>query len=542
MENRAKQICSVMGTLEGNRSTWEGHCQEAGRYLLQRNGDFQTQSRTEGQKRNHYEFDSTANRALERFAAAMDSILTPRTQQWHRLQAIDPDLQKIDSVKRYYDDITKLLFRTRYSTKSNFAAQQIEGYLNLGAWGMASKIITDDPENAAIRYKSVHCSELFVLENMHGIIDTVYRKYELTCKQAIEQFGEGNVSPSISKQSEKDPSKKFWFVHAISPNPKYVEDSLNPDEFKYRSEYVELDKKEIVSTGGFRTFPIPVSRYATATGETYGRSIAMSALADIKTLNAMGKTQLKGGQLAIEPPLLLHDDGVMNRFHVKPNALNYGGVDGQGRKLVHPLNNGARLDFNEAGMDKKREAINDAFFVTLFQILVDNPRKMTATEVLERAEEKGVLLGPMGARQETEDLGMMIERELDILGAANQLPPPPPELIEAGSVDYEVYYTSPLARAQRAQATLGMQRTVEQAMAVYQIDPMPARSIDFQYYIREFGDSQGAPAELFKLKEQVEADMAAEKQQQQMQQAVQAGPQVASAIKDIAQAQMMGRS
>ena len=40
---------------------------------------------------------------------------------------------------------------------------------------------------------------------------------------------------------------------------------------------------------------------------------------------------------------------------------------------------------------------------------------MTATEVLERAREKGALLAPTMGRQQSEALGPMIEREIDIL-------------------------------------------------------------------------------------------------------------------------------
>jgi hypothetical protein len=48
---------------------------------------------------------------------------------------------------------------------------------------------------------------------------------------------------------------------------------------------------------------------------------------------------------------------------------------------------------NTPQIDRLEMRINDTFLITLFQIMVDNPR-MTATEVMEKAQEKSMLLTP----------------------------------------------------------------------------------------------------------------------------------------------------
>ena len=145
----------------------------------------------------------------------------------------------------------------------------------------------------------------------------------------------------------------------------------------------------------------------------------MIVLPDIKMLNEMSKTVIRAAHKTVDPPLLLHDDGVLGlsrggRPNLDPGALNVGGIDDQGRPKVLPLQTGARPDLGLELMEQRRKVINDAFLVTLFQILVEGPA-MTATEVLERAKEKGALLAPTMGRQQSEALGPMIERELDIL-------------------------------------------------------------------------------------------------------------------------------
>jgi replicative superfamily II helicase len=85
-------------------------------------------------------------------------------------------------------------------------------------------------------------------------------------------------------------------------------------------------------------------------------------------------------------------------------------VSKEGRELIKPLPAGSMIA-NDKLMEMERVIIHDAFLISLFQILVDTPT-MTATEVLERAREKGMLLAPTAGRLQAEWLGPMIEREI----------------------------------------------------------------------------------------------------------------------------------
>ncbi len=118
---------------------------------------------------------------------------------------------------------------------------------------------------------------------------------------------------------------------------------------------------------------------------------------------------MRAAHKIVDPPLLLQEDGVLQAFNTRPGALNYGGVNERGEQMVRPLETGARVDIGMDMMDQRRKVINDAFLITLFQILVEAPN-MTATEAMLRAQEKGALLAPTMGRQQSEMLGPMIER------------------------------------------------------------------------------------------------------------------------------------
>lgn len=51
----------------------------------------------------------------------------------------------------------------------------------------------------------------------NGLIDTVFREYELTAQQAIKEFGIENVSDRLKRISESKPDSKHRFIHAIYP-------------------------------------------------------------------------------------------------------------------------------------------------------------------------------------------------------------------------------------------------------------------------------------------------------------------------------------
>jgi hypothetical protein len=172
--------------------------------------------------------------------------------------------------------------------------------------------------------------------------------------------------------------------------------------------------------------------------ETYGRSPAMQVLPALKTLNAEKTTFLKVGHRAADPTLLTYDDGLVDPT-MKPGAINKGGMSAEGKPLIGILPTG-QIQVTKEMMDEERSLINDAFLVTLFQILTETPT-MTATEVIERTNEKGILIAPTVGRQQSEYLGPLIHRELDLLSRMKKLPPMP-DVIRRTKGDYNVVYTS----------------------------------------------------------------------------------------------------
>lgn len=496
MENDlAQEIIREFKFVANDRGNWEQHWREiAERVIPSQSFTFNTLNQYDparGEKRTQFLFDSTASIALNRFASILDSLLTPRNTTWHKLAASDPELMKDRNVNLWFEEVTRILFKYRYTPNANFSSQNQQNYKSIGAFGTGGMFIDDLFGGSGIRYKAIHLSELFFVENHQGLVDKVMRHFALTARQAYQKWGD-KLPDGIKNAMGTSPDKRFFFLHCVKPNDDRDPERLDSKGMAYKSYYIAMEGGKLMEEGGYNSFPYAISRYEQAPGEVYGRSPAMDVLPAIKTLNEQKKTVLKQGHRTVDPVLLVHDDGIIDSFSLKPGALNAGGVSADGRPLVQALPVG-NVNIGRDMMNEERAIINDAFLVTLFQILTETPA-MTATEVMERTREKGILLAPTLGRQQSEYLGPLIDREVDILSRQGLLPPMPGLLLEARG-EYTVVYDSPLSRAQRAEEAGGLMRTVETAMQVANStqDMSVMDHFNWDVIIPEVASIQGVP-------------------------------------------------
>lgn len=503
-QEKAQRILREFNQEMGSRGVWESHWQEiAERIWPGMSWKFNPfWYSTPGQKKNQHVFDSTATISLSRFAAILDSLLTPRSSIWHNLTAIDPSLMRRQDVRDYYEDVNRVLFHYRYLGQANFESQNHFTFKALGGFGNGCLFIDAlKGRNAkGLRYRGLSLGETYWAENHQGIIDKLWRYFELTARQAVQvKDWQGKpwklkLPESILKAAVDSPEAIFHFIHIVQPRDDAEYDPKRKDVFgmPWDSSYICKEDVTLLEEGGYNTFPYAPSRYDVFPGEKYGRSPAMDLLPAIKTLNEQKKVILKQGQRISDPVLLTHDDGVVDGLSLRPGAVNPGGVTADGRPLVHTLPVG-NVQVTKEMMQDERELIKDGFLVSIFQILQENPQ-MTATEVLERAKEKGILLTPTIGRQQSERDTPMIERELDVL-AQQGLLPKMPLILQQAKAEFKTVFDSPLNRAQRAEEGAGVTRTIQTVLEVVNAtqDPTPLDNFDLDTITRDLAQINAVP-------------------------------------------------
>ena len=487
-----------------------------------------------GTKKTDLMYDATAALAAMRFAAVIESISTPQNQLWHKLRINDPMLDKNRQVRAYMEQLNDIVYKARYAPRANFIGQSQKVYSGYGVYGNGSLFTDGQPDGNGLRYRNLHLGETYFIENHQGIIDTMYRSFTLRPQQIVDQFGTKNVPDSIMRKLEmpSQQDENIECLHIIYPRDRFDPFSLNPKEFPFASMYYLVMDKVQLEESGYRTWPLPYTRYMQFANETYGRGPAQLVLPSIKVLNEEKKTVLKQGHRTVDPVLLAFDDGQVGSFSMRNGAFNTGGVNAQGRPLVHPLPVG-NLTIGQELMQDERNVINDAFLLTLFQILVQN-HTMSATEALERAREKGMLLAPTAGRQQSEFLGPLIHREIDVLDQQGKIPPPPAILAQAGA-EYTIEYDNPMSRMARSERAAGFMRSYDTAMQVAAAtgDPSMLDWHDVDAATPELMDIYGSPVTWIRSPEAVQKIRDQRAQQQQQQQQTDNAPAAASVMKTM---------
>ena len=535
MSITADDIIKRQDSLASQRSNWDSLWQRVADVVSPGKGF--TATRTPGQRNEQNIFDSTAVSDSEKFASVMESMLTPRAQKWHSLKPKNPDLENNQAIMEWCEYVTDMLFSLRYSARANFAGQFHEAFLSLGNFGTGAVYVADDV-GRGIRYKSVFLGELYITENAHGFIDTVYRKYSMSPQQAMAEYGaDADNLPDKLKQDFQQGKydTSYCFIHAVIPQDDAAEKL--PPGMRWASYHVCVDNKMLVrKPSGYFSFPYAIGRYITEPGEVYGRGPGITVLADIKTINQMSKANLRAAELSVTPPLVAPTlDNLSGGVKFMPGAVNYGAMSMDGKPLLAPVNLAGSVPIGLEVEEQRRQVIHNAYLVSLFEILIHEPG-MTATQALLRVQERGMLLAPILGRMQAEMISPTVERELDIISRAGLLPPPPEELAESGGVVLSIEYDAAINRAQRSEEATAIMQTIEMALPMAQVDPAITKLFKFVEVGRELANINGMPAKLLNTPEEVYAMVQAEQQAQMAQAAIAAAPAMTQSVKDVAEA------
>lgn len=524
--DKAKNLLKRFDRLKSQRQNWESHWQEVADYMQPRKADV-TKSRSKGDKRTELIFDSSPLQSVELLAASLHGMLTNPSTPWFSLRFKEDGMENEDEAKEWLESATETMYAA--FNKSNFQQEIFELYHDLITFGTAAMFIEEDDEDI-LKFSTRHINEIYIAENEKGRIDTVFRKFKLSARAAVQKFG--NVSANIATTAKKDPYEEVEILHAVYPRSDFDPKKQDKANMPFESVYLEAGTGEELSVSGFREFPFVVPRYLKASHEIYGRSPAMTALPDVKMLNEMSKTTIKSAQKQVDPPLLVPDDGFILPVRTVPGGLNF--YRAGTRDRIETLNIGANTPLGLNMEEQRRNSIRNAFYVN--QLMMQSGPQMTATEVIQRNEEKMRLLGPVLGRLQSELLKPLIDRAFSLILRKNLFRPAPEFL--AGK-DIEIEYVSPLAKAQKSSELQSIMRAIEIMGSLSNVAPV-FDHINMDKLVRHLADIVGVPQKILKPqselnaeRQQAQAQQEQMQQMQQLQQVAEAGGKIAPLAKAL---------
>jgi len=533
--------------LQADRSSWETHWSDLGRHILPRSPRFSTDDRNRGRPDRYAQiYDNNATRAKRVLSAGLMAGMTSPARPWFKLAPTAPELRDNHAVMLWLDEVVERM--QMVFSRSNVYRVLPRMYDELGVFGTAATLVLSDFDSV-IRCYPLSVGQYYLQQDWQGRITTCYRTFERSVSEVVKEFGYDNCSTHVRQAFDnRQLDLPIKILHVIEPRADQERNANSPlaTDMPWKSVYIEiagLDDR-VLRESGFRMMRVLAPRWRVEGGDVYGISPGMEALGDIKQLQQEQLCKSKAIAYKAEPPLQVPLSVAGRNRDVLPGGVTYfeprtifphdqatpqGGV-----RTAFDVN----LDIGHLLIDIQdvRMRIERAFYVDLFLMLSSrDPQRMTATEVMERQEEKLLMIGPVIERMANELLEPLIDitfREMMEVGA---LPPPPQELLGA---DLSVEFVSILAQAQRAVGITSTQQYMNDVLLVAQTRPDVLDNINFDAWVRETARMRGVEADLLVDERMVQHLRDARAQAQAAQEQVAMAREQAGVVKDLSTARV----
>jgi len=499
VEDKAKEVIEHFEKAKQRRTNWDNYWSIISQYVVPLKDNIYGAA-VHGTDKHNRLFDSTSVHANELLASALHSMLTNPSSTWFGLSTGEDKLDEVKEIRQWLQDATNKVMRTLNS--SNFQEEIHEIYLDLGSFGTGLLFMHEDDEKK-VRFEANQVYTAWLEENNTGEIDGLYRVYKYNLRQIIMEFGREVMTDELIEELKGNGDSKFEIIHAIFP----MENSE-----KFNSIHVLREKALLLREASYNEKPFAAPRWIKLSGESYGRSPAMKALPDIKMLNQMQRTLIRAAQKAVDPPIMVPDNGFLMPIKTTPSGVN---IYRAGTKdKIESFPNTARVDIGLEMIKETRMRIRESFFIDQLQ-LQDGPQ-MTATEVMQRTEEKLRVMGPILGRLHSELLRPIIDRVFNMLYRKKELGEIPKQL---KGKQLDIKYVSQISRAQRASEADTLQRVIQSVGALAQVDPTMLQAINGEEALRYNAQIFGLPEGMLRSREEMEnsRQQAAESQSKMMQ-------------------------
>lgn len=454
-------------------------------------------------------FDSTPEEALELLAAALQTYLTNPATTWAAIGLVSNAKDASEGVKNWLKDTIDRMMAKFNSEETLFHSAVHELYMDLPTFGTGVFFID---EYEGVRCLCIPLSEVVIAENAKGIIDTVFRSFEMTARQIMQKWPDG-ASAAVRESHEKDPEKKFRVIHAVYPREGFKKDSTKSKELPIASVYFEYTSKKILKESGYNEMPYMVPRWSKTSGCAYGRGPGHKALPDVRVLNEMSRSEMIAIDKAADPSTILPHDGFITDFESDGGSLNYHRSQGDIREKIMTMGSEADLTAIANAITRKQDSIKRKFLNHKLQ-MVGGPQK-TAEEVRAILKEGMTVLGPVTIRMQVEFLALCINRVFHIMLRNGELDEMPEELSEQ---PVRIQYISPISQAQKQMSAEAVKEAMAYAAPLLTANPALAGMFDFEEMIRDIPEMFGIAAKYVKSPERLKAEQKAQAQAQAKQQ------------------------
>lgn len=408
---------------------------------------------TPGDERYYDIFDEEAMILRRNLANQIGAMIRPRGQDWFKCKAYPRYLNKLDDVRIWCEEVTKITREILYTATSNFSRAMTESDNDYVAFGTSVVTHTYNSDKTGLVFECLHPRDCAYYKNSDFIVDEFYQRMTLTL-QSIDEMGLV-LPPDLVKIWREDPHREIEVRRCVYPIERYAGDKNLPRSAKYISMYFSSEyncefKSKSGATPFFRTWPYWIREWMNVSGEPSGRSPCTSvALATARGLNQAGLSIIESLEKIVNPPLVAPDDGVAGEINIRADGVTYYDTTMEygGRDPIYALPTGNPIIGMQYAESKQ------AFLARAFlQNIINFPgisKEMTKYEAQRLWEQYMRDAAPVFEPLEADNgrlLEPVFERSYDANGPGKSgaYPPPPEELVGA---EVKFDFDTPLSAA-----------------------------------------------------------------------------------------------
>lgn len=534
-ETLKEQLTKQLAQLEQERTTFEPHWRELSDFIIPRGSRFLTSEANRGDRRNTKIVDPTATMANRTLSSGMMSGITSPARPWFKLATPDPEMMDYGPVKLWLETVQNRM--NDMFNKSNLYQSLPIIYSSLGTFGTGALAVLEDDEDV-IRTMPFPVGSYYIANSPRLSVDTCFRKFSMTVRQLVREFGLNNVSSS-TKSAFENGTYENWVdvVHAVYPNMNRETGKMNAKNKAFRSVYFEVggDNDKVLRESGYDEFPVMAPRWEVNGEDVYGSSCpGMIALGQVKALQLEQRRKAQQIDKQTNPPMIGPTSLKTQRVSLLPGDITY--VDqvtgAEGLRPAYQVN--PNLGDLLGDIQDTRQLINSAYFVDLFMMLQNvNTRSMPVEAVIEMKEEKLLMLGPVLERLNDEFLDPLIDRAFSMMARKNMLPPPPDVM---QGMPLRIEYISVMAQAQKAIGLSSLERFVGFVGNLASAKPEALDKLDVDQAIDNYAVMSGVSPTVVVPQEQAQQTRNDRAQQQQQAMALQTGMAAVQGAKTLSEA------
>ena len=471
-------------------------------------------------------YDSAPIRAAATCSIGVRNWVTPATEQWLGL-AVPNNLVKLPQVgsgrmKRLMaqasdevddqgrDDATRWCDGTAEQISTDLSSSNFYSVVqpfNRGACIFGTALMfCEEGKDQLYRFEQFKVGTFAIAENDQKLIDTVFRWYKLTVRQAIQRFcqqddtGKPDLSQMPKKIAESWEREKydetFEFLHCVFPNPDFKAGAIGPAGMPVASYTIACEEKKIIQSGGYEEMPyfcLRWSRWGTD-DQPYGCSPAFECLPEARQLNYV----VQNWDALVELkafPRLLYPDNLDGNIQLAAGSVTVYQADKPNAKPEEWMTQGSEMSLEEM-VNRKQKAIDEAFFVDIFKMFdqLEGKQQRTAYEIAQRIGEKLDKFTGTFDQYVTELINPLVRRLLGIALRAGRLVQAPPSLMVQKDPKAQpelalpkVVVNSRVTLALKSLQNAGLQRTLETWAPLFPMRPDILDNLNMDVAFRRSG-------------------------------------------------------